>query len=390
MPSLFARSRPIFKRNLPAGQSIQNVFRKMSRFDWWLVLCLAAASAFGVVMLYSVAGGHFEPWAMKHIQRFIIGFMVLCTVAIIDIRWWLRVSFPLYIISLLLLILVELVGTTAMGAQRWLTLGPVQIQPSEFMKITLVLALAAYFQYTPPNKVSQFWRVCLALLMIGVPVALVVHQPDLGTAVLLLAGALGMMFASGIHWAYFVTGGVSATVALPFLWTFLHTYQKQRILTFFKPESDPLGAGYHIMQSKIALGSGGVSGKGLMNGTQSQLNFLPEKHTDFIFTTMGEELGLLGCLALLCVYFIILAIGLKISLKAKNRFGAMVAMGVCMTFFLYIFVNVAMVMGLLPVVGVPLPFVSYGGTAMMTLMFGFGLLMNVWVHRTVEISALRK
>lgn len=353
---------------------------------WVLVLVLMAAVGFGIAMLYSVAGGQVDPWATRQIVRFSVGLAILVCVALIDIRFWLQAAYPFYVVSLMMLAAVPLVGTRVLGAQRWIDLGSFQLQPSEFMKIALVLALAAYYQYLPRDKVSKPHYLLVPVLLIAVPVLLVVKQPDLGTALLLLAGGVGILFATGVHWGYFATGLVSVLAAVPVAWTHLHDYQKQRILTFLDPERDPLGAGFHIIQSKIAVGSGGIWGKGLLKGTQNQLNFLPERHTDFIFTMLAEELGLVGSVALLAVYLLLLAIGLRIAMTSLNHFGRLVAAGVCLTFFLYVFVNVAMVMGLLPVVGVPLPLVSYGGTAMLTLMFGFGLLINVAIHRNVEFS----
>jgi rod shape determining protein RodA len=370
------------------ARSVRNVafIDRLSSGYWLLVPVIMVVVGFGVVMLYSVAGGRVDPWVTRQLVRFGIGLAILVVVALIDIRVWLQAAYPFYALSLAMLALVPLVGTRVLGAQRWIDLGPFQLQPSEFMKIALVLALAAYYQYLPREKVSRPLWLIVPLALIAAPVLLVLKQPDLGTSLLLLAGGAGMIFAAGVHWGYFFTGAVAVLGAMPVAWTVLHDYQKQRILTFIDPERDPLGAGFHILQSKIAVGSGGIWGKGLLKGTQNQLNFLPERHTDFIFTMLAEELGLIGSVALLGVYFLLLMIGLRIAMASFNHFGRMVAVGVCLTFFLYVFVNVSMVMGLLPVVGVPLPLVSYGGTAMLTLMFGFGLLLNVAIHRNVDFS----
>ncbi len=357
---------------------------KLLRVNWILALLTVAIAAIGSVMLYSVAGGELEPWASTHMWRFGACFCVMLVIALVDVRIWLKLAFPAYAAALVLLILVPLVGTKAMGAQRWLELGGFQVQPSEFMKVALVLALAALYQALDPAKVSRPLQLFLPLALIAMPVALVLKQPDLGTAALLGAGGIAVIFLAGAHWLYFGLGIAGTAGAVPFLWHYLRDYQKQRVLTFLDPERDPLGAGYHIIQSKIAVGSGGISGKGLTDGTQSQLNFLPEKHTDFIFTTLAEELGFIGAAGLLAMYLAVIALGLYVAMRCRHRFGRLVAGGVTFMLFLYVFINVAMVTGLIPVVGVPLPLVSYGGTAMMTLMVGIGFLLNVSVHRTME------
>ena len=353
---------------------------------WVFVLLLCAIAGFGVAMLYSVSGGRFDPLASRQMYRFGFGLGLLAVVALIDIRIWLKLAYPFYAVSLFLLALVPLIGNKAGGAQRWIDLGLFQLQPSEFMKIALVVGLAAYYQSLPHDDKSRPTRLIVPVLMILVPTLLVIKQPDLGTSILLLAGGVGIMYAAGVHWGYFAAGVACLLGSIPVVWSFLYDYQRQRILTFLNPESDLLGSGYHIMQSKIAVGSGGIWGKGLAQGTQSQLNFLPERHTDFIFTMLAEELGLVGGLGLLGAYLTILAFGIFVALRCANHFGRLLAVGVCFTLFLYVFVNVAMVTGLLPVVGVPLPLVSYGGTAMLTLMFGFGLLMNVAIHRKVAFT----
>lgn len=368
-----------------SSRNVRFVDRVTSPY-WAFVLLLCVVVGFGVAMLYSVAGGKLDPWATLQLKRFAIGLVALAAVALIDIRIWLKAAYPFYVVSLFMLALVPLVGTKAGGAQRWIDLGPFQLQPSEFMKIALVLALAAFYQRLPHDEKSRPTRLIVPILMILIPTLLVLKQPDLGTSLLLVAGGIGILFVAGVHWGYFAAGFGAVLGSIPVAWNFLHGYQRQRILTFLDPERDPLGAGYHILQSKIAVGSGGIWGKGLLQGTQSQLNFLPEKHTDFIFTMLAEELGLVGGVGLLAAYVAILAFGVFVAVRCTNHFGRLLATGVCLTFFLYAFVNVAMVTGLLPVVGVPLPLVSYGGTAMMTLMFAFGLLMNVAIHRQVEFT----
>jgi rod shape determining protein RodA len=359
---------------------------KLVEFNWGFLLLLLLIASMGFAMLYSVAEGDFSPWALRQAARFAVGVAIMISVAMVDLRLWMRLAYPLYGFALAMLIAVEVIGFVGMGAQRWLNLGFVSVQPSEIMKVTLILALARYFHGLTLDEASRLRNLLIPLGLVGAPVMLVVMQPDLGTAILLTATGAVILFSAGLRWRYFIMAGVGVLAAIPVVWSRLHDYQRNRVLTFLDPERDPLGAGYHILQSKIALGSGGIFGKGFMEGTQSQLNFLPEKHTDFIFTMLGEELGLVGGLVLLALYFVVLMFSLNVALQCRNQFGRLVAIGVSMTFFFYVFINTSMVMGLLPVVGVPLPLVSYGGTAMLSLMFAFGLLMSVHIHRNLEIS----
>lgn len=359
---------------------------KLRQVRWLFVLVLCATSGVGIAMLYSAAGGSMEPWAIRQLVRFAAALVVLLIVALSDIRLWLRWAYPLYFLALVLLVVVDVAGFIGMGAQRWIDLGIIKLQPSEVMKIALVLALARYFHRLAAEDMARPWRLIVPVLMVLAPVALVLKQPDLGTAMMLLLGSAAMFFAAGVRLWMFAVVGLSGLAVLPIGWQMLHDYQRQRVLTFLHPESDPLGSGYHILQSKIALGSGGLFGKGYLQGTQSHLNFLPEKQTDFIFTMLAEEFGLLGSLGVLGLYIIILGYCLVIALSAKSQFSRLVAIGIAITFFLYVFINMAMVMGLIPVVGIPLPLVSYGGTATVSLMLGFGLVMCVYVHRDVTIS----
>jgi len=363
----------------------RGLLNKIADLNWGLLFLICMIATVGFGMLYSVADGSWDPWASRQIVRFALGLAVLLVVAVIDLRVWMSLAYPAYILSLLLLIAVEVAGEIGMGAQRWLVLGPVNLQPSELMKIALVLALARYFHGLTVDEVSRPFRLIPPLLMILIPVSLVIRQPDLGTSLLLLAGGFGIVFLAGINWWYIIGSIAVGVAAIPIGWQFLADYQKNRVLTFLNPERDPLGAGYHILQSKIAIGAGGVFGQGFLQGTQSHLNFLPEKQTDFIFTMLAEEFGLAGAAGLISLYIAILAIGVLTAMSARAQFGRLVAMGVCITLFLYVFINAAMVMGLVPVVGVPMPLVSYGGTSMMTIMFGFGLLMSVHVHRDVDV-----
>lgn len=368
------------------GPSELSFQRRLVQISWSLLLLIVLVACVGFAMLYSAANGDWDPWASRQAVRFGIGMVVLFAVALIDIRIWLRYAYVIYAAGLILLIGVEVVGFVGMGAQRWIDLGFFQLQPSEVMKIALVLALARYFHSVSLEDVVRPTRLLVPLLLVVAPVLLVLKQPDLGTAVMLIVGGGVLFFLAGVRLWKFLAIGCVGLAALPIAWNMLHSYQKQRILTFLDPERDPLGAGYHIIQSKIAMGSGGLMGKGFLKGTQSHLNFLPEKQTDFVFTMLTEELGLIGGVVLLALYALLMLYGLFISVRSRNQFGRLLAMGVTTTFSLYVFINVAMVMGVIPVVGVPLPLISYGGTAMMTVMIAFGLLMNVYVHRDVRIG----
>lgn len=359
--------------------------RKLRQVSWLLVALLVVIASIGFAMLYSVADGALSPWAERQMARFAVGLLIMIGIAMVDIRVWMRLAYPFYALALLLLLLVEAIGIVGMGAQRWVDLGPFQIQPSELMKIALVLTLARYFHPLTLHQVSRPLVLLPPLLLVAAPVALVLRQPDLGTAMLLLFGAATMLFLAGVSWRYFAAAAALATAAVPVAWSMLHEYQRARVLTFLNPESDPLGSGYHILQSKIALGSGGLFGKGFLAGTQSHLNFLPEKQTDFIFTMLGEEFGLIGGLSVLALYALVLVCGFGLMFQIRHQFGRLLVAGICATFFFYVFVNIAMVMGLIPVVGVPLPFLSYGGTAMMTLLIGFGFLLSAAVHRDAPL-----
>ena len=367
------------KSDLSLGQ-------KLWRLNWLFVLVLIATASVGFAMLYSAANGSLEPWAGRQILRFSIGLGLMFLVALTNLRIWLKYSYLLYFVALVLLGAVELSGTIGMGAQRWIDLGAVNLQPSELMKVALVLALARYFHGGNIEEIGRPVFLLTPMLMVAAPTMLVLRQPDLGTAVMLVIGSGAIFFVAGVRIWKFAVLLLAILISAPISWQFLREYQKQRVLTFLNPESDPLGSGYHIIQSKIALGSGGVFGKGFMQGTQSHLSFLPEKQTDFIFTMLAEEFGLIGGLVLLGLYMLILAYGFGIANNCRNHFGRLVSMGVTTTFFLYVFINIAMVMGLIPVVGVPLPLVSYGGTAMMTLLLGFGLLLSVHINRDEPIG----
>ncbi len=369
-----------------ADREPMTIGQKLWQVNWFLVLFIIILTAIGCAMLYSAGEGSWNPWATRHIIRFVIGLFLMIMVAVTDIRIWMRHAYTLYFLVLGLLIAVEVMGVIGMGAQRWIDLGVIQLQPSEIMKITLVLALARYFHGASLEEIGRPTSLIIPSLLVAAPVVLVIRQPDLGTAIMLMMTAGVIFFLAGVRtWKFgLVIGAILA--AMPLAWTMLHGYQKNRILTFLNPESDPLGAGYHIMQSKIALGSGGVFGKGYLSGTQSHLNFLPEKQTDFIFTMLAEEFGMVGGLLLLGIYAIVLIYGFAIALRVHNQFGRLITLGIAGTFFFYVFINIAMVMGLVPVVGVPLPLVSYGGTAMLSLMIGFGFILCAYVHRDVRVG----
>lgn len=364
------------------------VLRKLLALDWSLILLLSAIATAGFLMLYSVAGGSLDPWADAQIVRFGAGLLIMIAIGLVHIRFWRWMAPFAYAVSLALLIAVDVMGVIGMGAQRWIAIGPLQIQPSEMMKIALVMALAAYYARLPVEKVSRPLWVILPLLLILMPVALVLEQPDLGTAILLLAGGGAVMFLAGVSLWYFgaAIAGATALVAAVLKsqgtdWQLIEDYQFRRIFTFLDPSADPLGAGYHITQAKIAMGSGGLLGKGYMQGTQARLNFLPEKHTDFIFTTLAEEFGYVGTTTILVLYLLVIVFCIVSAVSNRDRFGALLTGGIAMSFFLLFTVNMGMVMGLMPVVGVPLPLISYGGSAMLVLLAAFGLVQSAHIHR---------
>ena len=369
-------------------KSVPTGLRKLLHIHWAIVLLTLAIACTGFLMLYSVAGGNLEPWARPQIERYGLGLALMLFVALVPIWFWRNLSALAYLVSIALLVAVEFFGSVGMGAQRWIDLGFIRLQPSEIAKIGLVMALAAYYDWLPARNTSRPFWVLLPLLLIALPTLLVLAQPNLGTALLTVMIGATVMFLAGVHWAYFVTvigAGVGTVVAVfqtrgtP--WQLLHDYQYRRIDTFLDPATDPLGAGYNIAQASIALGSGGWTGRGFMQGTQSRLNFLPEKQTDFIFNTLAEEFGYLGSMTLLLLYVLVLAFCLHSALQNRDRYSSLLTMGVAMSFFLLFAVNMAMVMGLTPVVGVPLPLVSYGGSALLVLMLGFGLIQSAHVHR---------
>ena len=360
--------------------------QKIARLNWWLILLVCCVASVGIASLYSAAGGSMEPWASRQLMRFGVGLVGMMVIALVNIKWWYRLTWPLYFVGLILLLIVEIKGHVGMGAQRWIDLGFMQLQPSELMKIAVVMALARHFHGANPEQARHLSFLIVPALVIVAPVALVLLQPDLGTSLMIIMAGAGMVFMAGAPIWLFVAAIILVGVSIPVVWQFLHAYQKQRIMTFLDPESDPLGAGYHIIQSKIAIGSGGIEGKGFLQGTQSHLNFLPEKQTDFIFTLWVEEWGLLGGLGLLGAFLLIFISALRTSLKCKHNFGKYLALGIGLNFSLYVFINISMVMGLIPVVGAPLPLVSYGGTSMLAALIGFGLMMSCSIYRHSKVT----
>ena len=359
---------------------------KLGGVSWGLVLLVFIAAFFGIAVLYSAADGNMQPWAATQMIRFGIAVVPMIGAALLGIRHWFRAAYWVYAVALALVIAVDLRGFVGMGARRWIDLGVIQLQPSSLLNIALVLALARYFHARSDQDITRIRYLIPPALIIVLPAALILKQPDLGTAILVVMSGAAMFFVAGVRLRFFALMALAAAATVPAGWHFLRDYQKNRIYTFLDPESDPLGAGYHILQSKIALGSGGFFGRGFLNGSQSHLSFLPEKQTDFIFTTLAEEFGFIGGLGLLALYALMVAYGFVIALRCRSHFGRLLGLGIATNFSLYVFINTAMVMGLIPVVGVPLPLISYGGTAMLAVMFGFGLLLNVAVHREARID----
>ncbi|MDE8345835.1 MAG: rod shape-determining protein RodA [Acidocella sp.] len=360
--------------------------RKFLRINWLFVLCVCLLAGVGYAALYSAAGGSPTPYANSQIIRFFAALLLMLAIAMVDIRIIAKFSWPAYAVGILLLLVVMKFGHTGLGAKRWMTLGGVEIQPSELMKLFLVLGLAAYFHRASYERIGNVLFLLPALLAVLLPVGLILKEPNLGTAVIVAAIGGTVMLGAGVRWWKFALVIGLIAVAAPILYHHLHGYQRSRITIFLHPGSDPLGAGYNIIQSKIALGSGGFSGQGYLHGTQNQLNFLPEKQTDFVFTIIAEEFGFLGSVAVLGLLYAIVAMALYTAMTCLHAYGRLVALGIGVNFFLYCFVNLSMVMGLIPVGGVPLPLISYGGSALTAVMLGFGVLMSVHVHRDVEFA----
>ncbi len=364
------------------------LLEKLGDMPWLLLMVTTLLLVAGLLMQYSAAGGHWDPYAKAHFARMAMGLGLCFTIALVPMVWLARGAYLLYFLGLALLLFVEVNGMMGGGAQRWIDLGFMTIQPSEFMKLGMIVALARYYHYLHPDDYHRPRFMVVPLLMIIIPAYLIYRQPNLGTTAILGAIAVCMLFAAGLSARIFWSGIVAILALIPIAWQFvLHDYHKQRVMTFLDPSADPLGAGYNISQSMIAVGSGGAFGKGFVQGSQGQLNFLPEKHTDFIFTMLAEETGFMGAMALLFLYSVLLLFSLMLMLRSKNRFGSLISAAICAFFFMHIFINISMVMGLVPVVGVPLPFLSYGGSFLLACLMAVGLLINVYLHR--DVSAIR-
>ena len=359
----------------------RNLFGLVLGLNWSLIMLITLMSCVGFAMLYSAADGNFDPWASRQIIRFSIFFPVMLLIALIDIRVWFKLSYIIYFIMLMALVYTEFFGVTAMGATRWIRIGSFNLQPSEVMKICVVFALAHYFHNVSAINVGKILYIIPPMLIVATPAILVLKQPDLGTAFIIISVGAMIFFAAGVQIWKFVVVSILGLLSMPLIWMNLHAYQKKRVVSFLKPESDPLGDGYNLLQSKIAIGSGGFSGKGFAQGTQSQLSFLPEKQTDFIFTMLAEEFGFVGGVLTIIIYLIIITYGVIISINSKNHFGRIMGIGVTSIFFMHVFINIAMVTGIIPVVGAPLPLLSYGGTIMITMLVSFGLLLNVHLYK---------
>ena len=376
------------KQTRVSNANMMTFAEKLSRFSWGLFVPMCMVLAISIVILYSAGGGNWRPYALSQLMKIILSFGVFFIAAFINIKTWIKSAYVIYAIALIMILLVTFVGHTGMGAQRWLNLGFIHIQPSELIKIALVLALARYFAWFNSVELGQFKNYLAPMMMLLVPFGLIVAQPDLGTALSLGMIAIGMFYIVGANKKWFIIAFLLGLMAAPVVWYGgLHDYQRGRIITFLNPDSDIQGAGYQINQAKIAFGSGGITGKGYMKGSQSQQSFLPEKQTDFIFTMLGEEFGFVGAISLITIYTWIVIVLFWTAKKCRNRFGQLICFGFMLNFFIYYFINIAMVLGLMPTVGVPLPLMSFGGSSLLSLMFGFGLAQNAHIHKDQQLSA---
>ncbi len=361
---------------------------KISRFSLPLFIPMCIVLAFSIIVLFSAGGGSWQPFAMSQLLKIIFGLIVFFIAAFSNIKTWIKSAYFIYAIALILIIMVTFFGDIGMGAQRWLSIGGINIQPSEFIKIALVLALARYFAWQNSVELSQFKNYIIPLCMMLIPFMLICAQPDLGTGISLALITVGMFYIVGANKKWFLIAGILGILAMPIVWYgAMHDYQRNRIITFINPELDAKGAGYQINQAKIAFGSGGIVGKGYMAGTQSQQSFLPEKHTDFIFTMLGEEFGFIGAFMLLMIYTFIVIMLFWAAKTCRNRFGQLICFGFMLNFFIYYFINISMVLGVLPTVGVPLPLMSFGGSSLISLLFGFGLCQNAHIHKDQQLSS---
>jgi rod shape determining protein RodA len=372
-----------------ADRGREGLLQRLMALDGWglvLLILVLILGGLGTVVLYSAAEMRWDPWASRHLLRLFVATGLAIGVALVPIAFWRGVAYPSYAVSLILLLLVEFFGETRGGSTRWLGISGFSIQPSELMKIAIVMALARWFHDSDHRLINHPIGLAVPVLMILAPAVLILRQPDLGTAIMCVAIGGFLIFLAGISWRWILWSGLAGLIGMFAFYRFLlEDYQRRRIDTLFNPENDPMGAGYHIRQSTIAMGSGGATGKGLGAGTQTQLDFLPEKQTDFIFTVIGEELGFLGTMGVLVLVIGILFTCGRIALAAESAFARVLTLGITVTFALYVFINTGMVMGLLPVVGMPLPLLSYGGTVMLAIMFGFGLVLNAHIDRQTDV-----
>lgn len=362
-------------------QGVRYYLTALSEVNWFVVGIISLIAATGLAMMFSAGGGEDTVYFFQQLTRFGFAFIIMLIIAVIPMHLLIDYAYLVYFACLFVLVVVDIVGHIGMGAQRWVKLGGLSLQPSEFMKLAVILVLARYFHKLHHEDIKRTVFLLPPLLIIAIPAFFILRQPNLGTTTILAGVGIIMCFLAGVQWRYFIGAAVSGLAALPVLWSFMHDYQKRRVLTFLDPEQDPLGAGYNILQSMIAIGSGGFIGKGYLQGSQSQLNFLPEKHTDFVFTMLAEEFGFMGSVFLLLLYLTFLGTGILLTIKSRSVFGALIAGGVVAMFFIHIFINCGMVMGMLPVVGVPLPLMSYGGSIMVSSMCAIGLLLNAYVNR---------
>lgn len=373
----------------PYTQMNDDALSKFFKLPWLMIFIILGIAVFGVAVLYSstITNAAESALPVKHAIRIGIAFSVLFALSMVPLNVWSAISYPAYFGALVLLIGVEFFGATGGGAQRWLDIGPIRVQPSEFMKLALLLALARFYHQQLEGRGVHFFHHVIALIIIGLPTALVFRQPDLGTALMLGATGLAVMFFAGLRYWIIIIGIVGLVMSAPVAYFYvLKDYQRERILTAIDPARDPLGAGYQIQQAEIAIGSGGAQGRGYMQGTQSQLDYIPEQHTDFIFTVIAEEFGFMGAVGLLMAWFVVFGLGLYIASRSRSRYGYLAASGAVVTIAFYVAVNIGMVSGMLPVVGVPLPLISYGGTVMLTVMTAFALICAVNLDRDKNLS----
>ncbi len=360
------------------------MINKLKKINFLYLFVIFLLQFIGFTALYSAGGGNLDPWALKHLTRFGILFIMLFVIILIDLKMFYKYAYLIFLLSLFFLGSVEIAGTFGFGAKRWIRIFGVSLQPSELVKVTLILFLARYYHDLNYNRLKKIFPHFIPIFFIIIPFILILTQPDLGTAVTVLILGILILFQVGLKIWKFVMGFAIALILSPFAWNLMKPYQQKRFISFLDPESDPLGQGYQLIQSKIALGSGGLSGKGFLEGTQSYLEYLPEKQTDFIFTLIGEEFGFMGAMFVLVLFLMIIIIGFYISLKSNHIFGKILAVGISINIFLYTILNMFMVVGLLPVVGIPLPLISYGGTAMLSTMISFGLILNVYINQNLK------